>query len=392
MNFKLKNNKNTNEILYFLSTVGIILIILKSSIQVKTNFLISNFFLLIGLVLINYASYKLSSKLFFKKYVFGFFIFIILPIEIIIFFNDQKFDTTLTIFRLICYNLSICGLIHGTQSQIKLIFNNKLKLFLNFFILILLIFYLSEIDLSNFSSRYVVLADEMSAVGISFNYGLMCSILIFLIIDEKINFFKFFYLLNFLISFYICLTTGSRGFVLGLFFIFIFSFFKKNFLISFTKFFVIFFIVYLIFTNFYEESFFLIENLINRFSNFNFQYDNSVIERQFIIQNYLNQWNKFIIFGLKNYNGPYPHNFFLDWIIRFGIFGILIIILITRILFKTISNKNKLLNNYFDYIIFGILIYSIMQSQVSLQIEYLRFFWFSVSYFYIKEKLLNKFN
>jgi len=392
MNFKLDNIKKNNEKLFFFSTIGIILIILKSSIQVKTNFLISNFFLAFGLILINYSSYKLSSQLFLKRYVLNFFIFIILPIEIIIFFNDHILDLTLTIFRVICYNLAICGLIHGAHSKTKIIFNNKLKFFLNFLIFILLIFYLSEVDLFNFSSRYIVLANEMSAVGISFNYGLMCAVLIFLIVEEKINFFKFFYLINFLISLYICLTTGSRGFVLGLFFVFLIAFYKNNFLISFTKFLIVSFIVYFIFVNFYQDFFFLIENLINRFLNINFQYDNSVIARQLIVQNYLNQWDKFIIFGLKNYNGPYPHNFFLDWIIRFGIFGILIIILIVKVLFKTISNKNKLLNNYFDFLIFGILIYSFLHSQVSLQIEYLRFFWFAASYFYIKEKLLNKFN
>lgn len=368
---------------FFYSIVGIIAVSLKSSIQTWYGLNISNIFLFIGLLLINIISFRIyleKSNLFKTKLIKIF--FLLIPIElIIIIYQPDQYSFRQIIFRLICYNLCFCGALHAAILSQKFNFFNKISIFLIIFLLCAL--YIIKVDYQNLSNRYVFNNLEMTAVGISYSYGIISSSLLVIFYYEKDLKIKIISLAIFLLPFYICLLTGTRGYFLSILFVFLLIIFqhsnKKNLFILF----LIFIILYI----FFNKNSQIFDNIIFRFTATNTHSDQSVLDRIYILNFYLENWIELLPFGFKKYDGIYVHNLFLDLFIRFGIYGLFICYLILKSFINIILSKKIIIKEFFDYFVLGLVLYSFFHSQVSLTSEFLRFFWFGIFYFTFKLNL-----
>lgn len=90
-----------------------------------------------------------------------------------------------------------------------------------------------------------------------------------------------------------------------------------------------------------------------------------------------------IIFGMKGYS-IYPHNQFLEIIMRWGIFGLPLLLFSIYTIMKTLFNFRLYLNslNTIGFLIVSLFIFSYFQSMISLSLEMNRMMWLGMGFVY----------
>ena len=402
MNNQKKLDKSAINEIEFL-VMGLILLFSNVAFYFISGIMIRYLALLMGILFIFFAAYKRGKHLIPKLIPFFLisliYIFILSLISIFQ-IHVISYDRIKQIFAIIIVGCFFSGYLLAT-SKIHFIENFKSWKVrgLTVVIIFALIGFLRYYESISFygTTRGYGEDTALNPVGIAFTFTLLFIVYLVLTISSQNIFDRILYGLAMTLSTAIVVTTASRGAVLWAILTIIFlmtsSRIKK---IKFSKFLVLllFGILLLGFASlFFTKNVILVESfeiLINRFIGiFNF-FDNSTMGVDVSASSRLEYWNHYtsnftdwILFGERHYRG-YPHNQYLEILVRFGILGIpllgfslcVILQFIYSFLFKRKERDFELT------LISGIFLFAYLSSLSSLNLEMNRALWIGFGYFF----------
>jgi hypothetical protein len=354
-------------------------------------------FQFLGFLFLIYAAYIAPNKKnLIKKSIITFLFYV--TIILISLANEQDvFDFNNVILGLICFVLTILGLIIGKNySYFEYVSNIHVLLFSS--LLFLTSFYFQNYLNVNFlNSRSLDLENSVNTIGMAFTNGM--------------SFFFFYYLLHrmkkanivirgviffsILVCLFNVLATQSRGAIIYILLTFLIIHLKDlisgsyifKFTLSFIFIILVFYLIYPIVVDYFPilESRFV--GLLNRFENLflysqNKNVDLSSQARQVYLANFYNEFYSFILLGQFNYK-PYPHNIFLELIMRWGLIGVAVLFLILKSFYKAIYYVNSKIKSTFSIpiLICILFVFCLLQSLSSLSLEMNRMLWLGLGFF-----------
>lgn len=360
------------------------------------------FSLILGFLLIFYTNiYVPFSK---KDYVFLVlsilsFIFL-LVIEIL---GDHELSKLNFVFSIICLLLFYLG-----YRLSRLQWSKVIQFRSSFVYIIPLLSIAGFVFLLNFQSNLLSSErinfrgygedSELNAVAISFVSGLIF-IINFSIFRGIYNLSKInrtIIIISLFLAILVMISTLSKGGLFFLFFLLLIYFFvnyrklflNNNFVLKSVLFVFLFSSIFFVLYNYssffndrLNNSFYRFEDLF-RTSNSEFN-DQSTIERIDKFSFFVSNFSNFIFFGLHQYK-PYPHNQFLEILLRWGLLGVPVLILSIFSLLKSLIIIKKLIidNNPVVFLILGLFLFSYFQSMTSLSLEMNRMMWFGFGFIY----------
>lgn len=243
-------------------------------------------------------------------------------------------------------------------------------------------------------------SSDLNPIGIAFNAGLLQLILLAIFLNAKNILERILTICSLGFVAFVMLSTGSRGAVLYLLITVIILVFldildrgnlsTKNLL--FISLFAVAAVLVINFTksedNFLARLDLLVGRMSNAFEYFfgsssNVAVDMSIDERKIIQQEYLSIWDQWFLTGLKGYDNSYPHNQILEWVLRFGVFGLVLASMFLSLFL--LSLMYMLLNNsstsVIDKIFFSLFAFAYLQSMTSLSLEMNRALFVGGGYF-----------
>ena len=237
----------------------------------------------------------------------------------------------------------------------------------------------------NFDNE-LLMKNNINPVGFAYANGIVFFILFHFFSYKKLKIWiRIMLLISIASCLYIILTTESRGALIYLFLILLFYFFKKFKSVKLSFYFLIYIIFFIGALNLLIYYFPIVldkfENIFIRFQNLleftDTGYgDDSAKGRVKYFNDFLKNLDNFILFGQKGYT-PYPHNLFMEIIMRWGIiFGAPLLILIVRVVFKCLKLlvKNFAIKPLHKLFVFCFL-FAFLQSMSSMSLEMNRMLW-----------------
>lgn len=324
--------------------------------------------------------------------------------------NQTTAQTNIVLFDIICYLLLISGYLVAQNLESFSKVNNKTILFivlLTIFGCVMYIKYQSMLSLSDSlsSSRDVTEGGDeagINVIGVSYTNAI-----IFFIIYYFLSFYqlkkaiKTALLFSIFLTFFLILYTQSRGALIYIVLIVILDNLKKidtlakglkytfNFLI------LLFFLVILIIKSIEMNPAFgqKLQGTLHRFQLFvdvteNIEADPSTYQRTLFLDKFINEIDSIILFGQEGYQ-PYPHNQFVEILMRWGFFlGLPLILISLTSLVKSvrISIKNISLNPMIHLMVL-LFLFSFLQSMSSMSLEMNRLFWLTMGFILALPKL-----
>ena len=346
--------------------------------------------LFFGVFLLLLASLKRKfQKQEIRFYVFSFSFYMVYLL--IAFIQDQKTTDTLSLtFGIINFFLLCAGYSLGLKNYTNLKLSNKI------ITLISVLAFVGTLKFIQLQTNYTIgfvdrgIGDSvLNPVGVAYSNSLLILFLYWLFKNTEKKILKYIISLSFLLAFFVLISTLSRGALLFTISILIINYFKgvKQFVLFLVKFFklslIISFLALIVF--FVSQNFdFLkikIDGILERFSQiFTFldknEGDLSISGRRDYYNIFKEEFQNFIFFGQYGYT-PYPHNQFLEIIMRWGLFGVpLLFFSINKFLIslKLLYSKNLIKNNMLFLMTF-LFVFSYLQSMSSLSLEMNRTLW-----------------
>ncbi|MFT6735024.1 MAG: hypothetical protein ACJAS9_003227 [Polaribacter sp.] len=323
-------------------------------------------------------------------------IVIILPMEIIIVAKQpDMMSLNNYIFRFICYDLLFVS-IACARLPIK---SSKLTEWIYHILIPTVIILASSIYMSKINSiaasavGRITGGDDISAVGVAFCLCLAGSISIgFLFVTQKLK-YRIYHGFALLSTLPPVIVSGSRGALLSLILVFAFFYFTQVVLAKSLRKKRDYFMLVLPWIGFFSFAFYIIRNpfllrqielLIRRVSSLSETGDDVSSRARFnILNNYFSNFDDFWLIGISDYSGLYPHNFFLDFFIRYGLYGVVLSLTVYFLVIKVTVNFQKTLVTPLHSSLFAVVLFSFLNAQTSLTLEFMRFFWFALSFLLI---------
>ncbi len=255
-----------------------------------------------------------------------------------------------------------------------------------FLVMVFLLLKIKSLRIENFSliklSRFLIL--------------IFLIIISFAIVQNKypVAVFKTLLVLSLAVLIGLIISTQKRGSIIFLINLFLIGALKGVRLIkhSYNKLFRVLIILFLfiVFSSFFQDNLsFIIEKTggaINRFERLlsfsqDFSSDQSAVLRAEMYNNFFKELPSLIFIGQKEYR-PYPHNQFMEIIMRWGIFGIPLLILSIYTIIRALRLIKINLFKYspFAMVVLIIFIFSYLQSMTSLALEMNRMLWFGFGF------------
>lgn len=346
--------------------------------------------LFIGLFLIStsvckYGLFKKSTFLFFSKSMALYGLYVIIAFIL----NQKTLDPLSLVFGFINMILFVSGYLFSKQ----VIPNEKISLRLIFVMAILTV--IGAIKLYTMQAIMVTegsrdLGDEtLNAVGVAYVYGQLFLLFFCLYNKDRSKHMKFLLLITLVAIVVVLLITQSRGALLYVILTLVWfykqklrsNFRIKNILLIFVA---LTGLLLMVRANKIIES--KIEVVSNRFeSAFNHIYVNGEVDRALEERNnmqsvFFEDYDKMFL-GYEGYI-PYPHNQYIEIYMRWGIFGIPLL-LISMISFKRalgfVKSRNQSASSI-KYLIVTIFFFCYLQSMSSLSLEMNRMMWFGFGF------------
>lgn len=348
--------------------------------------------LILGFSLIIFSAYLSPNKKGLIKKTFIFLFFYLTYLFFSVANEHTNLDLLNIIYGLVCISLVISGsIIYKNQKHFQKIPQSVL-FFYSFLTIIGTIFFQSYLLINSLESRNFGLELDMgvNAIGVAYVSGIL-SLMFFSFLKLKLNYYTKIVLFTSLIFCILnILTTQSRGALIFLVLTFLLFFLKKIFSKNIFK--IIFILIFLsLFVYIASRLSQILELRIDLFivrlesllSSDNKFDDLSSLERINYYNNFSENLLSYFPFGQYRYV-PYPHNIFLEILMRFGLFGFPLILLLIRLIFtsiKYIINKQHSLN-LVSLTIGAIFIFSFLQSLTSLTLEFNRMLWLGLGFYY----------
>lgn len=359
-------------------------------------------FLSIGIFSIFISTFTLPFSVNFIK--MGIFSFLLLLFYLLLsYFHSQfTFNITVILFDFICYSLFLSGVLIGRYFYLFKIPSFKLIVLICLFCIIGSYFFLkfqSIYIMQELNSNNRNLADSESVInpiGLAYTNVILLFLFIQIFRFSKYDFFtKFLLVLSILSTIFIVISTQSRGALIYALIVY-FGFLIRNHF-KFRNFPLIFISILGIFLLFYFSFYYLIEffpflslklegisnrllSLISFFESTG--YDTSSNERQEKWTYFYNNIDSFIIFGEYLYK-PYPHNIFLEIIMRWGlVFGFPILFYLIYFFILCIKFRRFEKGGFVISLLVVFFLFSFFQSLSSLTLDINRGLWIGLGGIY----------
>ena len=324
---------------------------------------------------------------------------------VVAFYNQQNtFTPTNLIFSFICLILLNAGFQLGYVLNLNYknynknfnLNNNILLVAAGLTILSCYYFYINQTSLIHYASNSRDFVDEnINPVGIAYSNSLLFLFFFWAASFTSKMYVKIIMCLTMIATMLIIISSMSRGaliFISILFFIYIFREVKLS-IRALRLILKVFFISLLLIAgvyfysqyNSYLES--RLNGTINRFSllidfTAGSYDDQSINAREEYYEDFYGNYHNWFL-GERNYK-PYPHNQFLEMYMRWGIFGIPIMLFSIYCFLKSLQklNKNYLKNKPILFLILILFFISYLQSMSSLSLEMNRSLWLGFGFIY----------
>ena len=383
--------------------IGLILLFSNVALYFISGIMVRYVALLAGILFIFFAAYKRGKHLVGKLMPFFLFSLIYFTIlALISVFQNQviAYDRIKQIFAIIILGCFFSGYLLST-SKIHFVENFKSWKVrgLTVVIIFALIGFLRYYESISFFGTMRGYGEDtaLNPVGVAFTFSLLFIVYFVLTISSQNIFDKVLYGLGMTLSTAIVVTTASRGAIIWAILTIIFlvasSRIKK---IKLSKFFILllFGIIFLGFVFlFFSNNVILIESfeiLIKRFSGIFGAFNNSTTGLDTSANSRIEYWNHYalifsdwILFGERFYSG-YPHNQYLEILVRFGLLGIPLLVLslfvMGQFIHRFLIKKEK--RDFELTLISAIFLFAYLSSLSSLNLEMNRAMFFGLGYFF----------
>lgn len=343
----------------------------------------------IGFTFVSIAVFKCPNKQGANSFTIRSFILFIIYIFIAFLKNQNTTDLLNLIFGFVCFLFIIYGYILSKNQFLFNKINQSTSLLLSFILIFISFYFISFAAQFNVRSYDTVIL--FNPISVAYSLGILFMLMFSILYTHK-NYSpvtKFILVFCLLVTFFAILVTQSKGTIIYLLLI-VFSYSSRNYFKQFLLFSFFLCVTFLIFNYsnleilavIEEKAEFLFERIIDLLFFFDSSKninDISTLTRINYFSNFFNQLDFFIITGQNNYN-PYPHNIFLESIMRWGLFSLPIIYLLLSSLFRVYNSKN-LKNSTFHTILSFIFLFCCLQSFSSLTLEMNRFMWLGFGFF-----------
>ncbi|WP_428820436.1 O-antigen ligase family protein [Microbulbifer sp. MCCC 1A16149] len=318
-------------------------------------------------------------------------VIVIFPLETIIFFRQPALESlSMIAFRVACYLLAILGFYFGRisfrQSRVsECIYDFLIPLTVT---LGSLLYFKSLASVAHYARGRITVGDDISSVGLSFSLcllGVICfsqAVTRVRVAARVLNIFAAIAVLPPVI------VSASRG---GLAAYFLTSLlvlvvqvysdrknFRKLLVYALLGLVSVFVMSYVLAQNALIKEQFV--NLVDRFLRVSDGDDQSTNARSIIVSYYFEHFWDFVFLGFPGYAGPYPHNLLLDFFVRFGLYGLLLVVFIYLRSFLVIFRFKNVIREPVLVLISSVTIFSFLNAQMSMTAEFLRFYWFCLAY------------
>jgi len=329
----------------------------------------------------------------FRFFLSSFFVYLIYIFIAII--QAQKTLTLLNLaFGFVCFVLLNVGFVLGKHNYKLPKINPKLTLVFLIIIIISLVFvFKQQIEMRIISNSRDLGDKELNGIGIAYIESLLFLFVFWLWHNNLQKAIKLIAIITLTGIAIVMFATGSRGALIYLSFFLLLFFLKGQKLAKVKKKTIIkslfsLGLVTIVIINLFEKSVFIkdkLDFLIVRFNllwNFltNNGTDLSSQDRIGFYQNFSKNWIEYI-FGQVGYT-PYPHNQFMEIFMRWGLFGVPLIIFSLFIFINAYKqiNRKKFLKEPFLFLIVGVFFFSYLQSMSSMSLEMNRTMWLGFGY------------
>lgn len=389
-----QSNKKSNYLL-----LGVFLLVWSINGYFIGGNLLKMVLLILGFGFILVTSFTLPKHKSFVNFGLITFSFLILYWLIAVIRNQKTITVSILVFDVICFLLMLAGYVLAKNLSYLKNVSPKIIIFIAIMSILgglMFIKYQSQMLLESAvggAGRAVTEDDEsgINVIGIAYANAIVFFILYYFLTYCKVRkWVKWLLFLSMFSIIFVILTTQSRGALIYIALILIIKNFKKlwsfsSLLKSIKVFFftIIAFIILLYFFPAMQEK---LDGTINRFQTLlelsdDVEADQSSYERTLIMKDFFENIGDVIFLGMERYK-PYPHNQFIEIIMRWGIFfGLPLIIFSIGSFFKAFKILLKGVdNNPFANLILFIFIFSFFQSLSSMSLEMNRMFWFGLGF------------
>lgn len=332
------------------------------------------------------VSFFLKSLLFYSLY---------LSIAVI---QSQNLDKTGFVFSFICFALLNIGFYIGSNNLFTI------KLTKSHFIIFCLLSLFGALTFyrKQASTFKTVVSDVgrgtgddfLNPNGVAYTESLVFIFLFWLLFQIKNKNIRILAIISIIAVLLIIFMTSARGATLSLLLFIIYFYYKgiknsKKVVQSFLKYFFTSAIIISAFVLLAKNIPFInskLEFLTDRFiSLIDFfsekDYDYSIDDRTEMYNHFYKNWQEYLL-GKEDYIG-YPHNIYVEIFMRWGLFGLPLIFIITKYFFKSLKliSRNILESQYsIVFLLASLFFFSFLQSLTSLNLEMNRSLWLSLGF------------
>ncbi|MBF4465676.1 O-antigen ligase [Flavobacterium sp. LC2016-12] len=355
--------------------------------------------LFLGFGLILCTSFTLPKR---KKFVYFSLItfsFFVLYWFIAIIRTQKTVTTSIFLFDIICFFLLLSGYLVASNLTFFKNVSPKIILFISFLAILggmMYVRYQSQLLLNSIGGATRSATEDdgesgINVIGIAYTNAILFFILYYFIVYYNLKkWITGVVLLSMFCVIFVILATQSRGALIFIVLILLMTNFKRMMSFgNFLKFFKIILVTIFLFVlaiNFFPEMQQKIDGTISRFQTLlefsdDVEADQSSYERTLIIQDFFDNIEDIVLLGKERYS-PYPHNQFLEIIMRWGIFfGVPLLIFSISSFVKSAKLLFRgSVSNPFVNLILLVLTFCFLQSLSSMSLEMNRMLWFGFGF------------
>jgi len=302
------------------------------------------------------------------------------------------FDLRWAAFRLICYHFLLGGMIFGLRQRYvgfdEISRWNRIPIFVAWAVVsgAVFVYWRNVRAILAFTASSRFGGEDLHPVGIAFGYG-TCMIVAaaFSIYDRNLRFRLINAVMLVILGFGIMLT-GSRGALLS--FVsaaFILVLCKMKYLsiarrvLFFTLTILLFASVvsWLSFSQFAQEQ---AQFYLGRIEGLGSGLDNAANARLVTWQNYAERFSSWVLLGYRGYAGPYPHNFFYECWLRFGLIGLGASLFVFWLVVRSLLLLWRQQLHPLACVMISVLLFAFLNAQTNLALEFNRTLWLGIGF------------
>jgi hypothetical protein len=357
----------------------------------------------IGFILIIATVFTLPKNIKFVRFTFIAFVLFLSYMIIAIIMNANTTDKLTVVFDIICFFLLLSGYLivnnlkYFSKASPKVIILITLLTMLGVFMYLK---YQSVLSDSNLNSRSVVESgndSDINAIGLAYTNSIVFFILYYFLVYYQLKKWALWMvILSMCSTIFLIFSTQSRGALIYITLILLINnFYRLKSMKNIMKFFAYFIVFVLLGTVFYFEVIKSVPSLenkvdgaIGRFSLLSkvgagndVKVDQSAYQRTLFIKEFFDDLSNIIFFGQDNYK-PYPHNQFLEIIMRWGVFfGMPLLFISISSFFKSVRILigGEKIEPFINMAVL-LFAFAFLQSLSSMSLDVNRILWFGLGF------------